>query len=277
MPPNAGSGLDRLGAAPRATIPGENSFCGPGKPLPFPAGEFTLLTTHRNAYYASLPRLCFVDISRKLPMAQNYVYRPLSAGRTTRVLDLQPDGNLHSSLRCTLKEISLDALSEPPTDEDSRTSSSRRKGQISHETLQMPDQNRYKALSYVWGAKTGTQPLLCDDKVIFITPNCEKALRHLRHATKLITLWVDAVCINQNDLAERAQQVPIMAEIYRYAQEVVIWLGEGNKRTARCFSRMKIVNLPEKLWSLRHNLPSPFCRMLFRFLSMCISLFQFRI
>jgi hypothetical protein len=41
------------------------------------------------------------------------------------------------------------------------------------------------------------------------------------------------VCINQDDLVERAQQVPLMGDVYGFAEEVVIWLGE-----AHCFSRI---------------------------------------
>ncbi|EKG16420.1 hypothetical protein MPH_06389 [Macrophomina phaseolina MS6] len=40
-------------------------------------------------------------------------------------------------------------------------------------------------------------------------------------------LWVDAICINQDDLEERAAQVKIMSRIYDKALEVLVWLGEG--------------------------------------------------
>jgi hypothetical protein len=98
---------------------------------------------------------------------QKYSYRPLSSPRSTRVLLLQPDANRSAALHCSFKEMSMDATGEA--------------------------KQRYNALSYVWGAKTGTRPLLCDGKTILITPNCESALRHLRHAKKLVALWVDAV------------------------------------------------------------------------------------
>jgi hypothetical protein len=39
-------------------------------------------------------------------------------------------------------------------------------------------------------------------------------------------MWIDAVCINQNDLEERGDQVQIMALIYAYAAKVTVWLGE---------------------------------------------------
>jgi Heterokaryon incompatibility protein (HET) len=40
-----------------------------------------------------------------------------------------------------------------------------------------------------------------------------------------VPLWIDAVCINQADLAEKSQQVAIMGEIYGDAKDVIVWLG----------------------------------------------------
>ena len=40
------------------------------------------------------------------------------------------------------------------------------------------------------------------------------------------TLWIDAICISQNDTNEKNRQVALMTEIYRNASEVVIWLGK---------------------------------------------------
>ncbi|KAK8024549.1 hypothetical protein PG993_012615 [Apiospora rasikravindrae] len=67
--------------------------------------------------------------------------------------------------------------------------------------------NRYTALSYG------------------ITSNLATALRDIRHASESRTLWVDAVCINQGDLTERARQVRIIGEIYATAGSTIIYLG----------------------------------------------------
>ncbi|RYC55652.1 hypothetical protein CHU98_g10557 [Xylaria longipes] len=58
--------------------------------------------------------------------------------------------------------------------------------------------------------------------------NVETGLRRLRQEDKTIRIWIDAICINQIDFEERAQQVSIMSLIYSYATTVHIWLGEGN-------------------------------------------------
>lgn len=66
-----------------------------------------------------------------------------------------------------------------------------------------------------------------------IRPNLRNALRRLRSSTTTCTLWADAVCINQVDMHERSQQVPLMRNIYKRATRVVIWLGEyAGARTA---------------------------------------------
>lgn len=62
------------------------------------------------------------------------------------------------------------------------------------------------------------QPLL-------IPPNLYDALEALRLASAPRHLWIDYICINQNDLVEKATQIPLMADIYRTAQQVLVWLG----------------------------------------------------
>jgi hypothetical protein len=72
----------------------------------------------------------------------------LSSPRSIRLLALLPSQNFNAALEATLTESDL-------------------------------DNSDYEALSYVWGARVGTEPFTCDDKVLLITPNCESALRHL--------------------------------------------------------------------------------------------------
>lgn len=48
-------------------------------------------------------------------------------------------------------------------------------------------------------------------------------------------LWVDAVCINQDDLLERSAQVPCMPQIYRSARRVLTWLGSGAESSELAF------------------------------------------
>jgi len=51
------------------------------------------------------------------------------------------------------------------------------------------------------------------------------ALRHVRHEHKQVTIWADALCINQGDTEEKNWQIPLMRQIYSNATTVHAWLG----------------------------------------------------
>ena len=82
----------------------------------------------------------------------------------------------------------------------------------------------YEALSYEWGSPLFTKSLQVDGANLRIGENLHEALVHIRLARDCI-LWIDAVCINQNDLAERQYQVGLMDSIYHRAERVLVWLG----------------------------------------------------
>ncbi|OCL04187.1 hypothetical protein AOQ84DRAFT_276132, partial [Glonium stellatum] len=87
----------------------------------------------------------------------------------------------------------------------------------------------YEALSYVWGGDR-TVPIYCNDREILATPNLVSALSSLRQKMPKYprfcrTLWVDAICIDQDNLVERGHQVQLVKDIYWHARRVLIWLG----------------------------------------------------
>lgn len=73
-----------------------------------------------------------------------------------------------------------------------------------------------------------------DGSTIPIAQNLCVALRHFRHQKECRRLWVDALCINQEDDNERSSQVPLMGGIYRRANRVIAWIGpeENNSSEA---------------------------------------------
>ena len=83
----------------------------------------------------------------------------------------------------------------------------------------------FEALSYVWGQARAVHPVLCDGGAVSITQNLDDALRSLRLPTQARRLWVDAVCIDQQNLDERSRQVRYMRLIYSRATRVIVWLG----------------------------------------------------
>jgi len=90
----------------------------------------------------------------------------------------------------------------------------------------------YEALSYVWGDSSMREPIglrNLDSESIqtySVTSNCLAALRRLRYEDRPRTMWIDALCIDQSDVAERSYQITLMSEIYSKAAQVVVYLGE---------------------------------------------------
>ncbi|KAG8160863.1 hypothetical protein KVR01_009127 [Diaporthe batatas] len=129
------------------------------------------------------------------------IYAPLhSDGRKFRLLVLEPSPDRQAPIRCQLKQSSFDNA--------------------------IPE---YKALSYTWGDPLVTTPISVNDAEIQITVNLEAALRHIRNASDAITIWVDALCINQTDVAEKNHQVEMMRDIYSGAELVIAWLGSASE------------------------------------------------
>jgi len=90
-------------------------------------------------------------------------------------------------------------------------------GQQSHQT--------YDALSYTWGHSPRSKAIWCNDRRLFVTQTLLEALQHFRHPTKDIVLWIDQICICQDRLQERTQQVQMMGKIFQGAKKVSVWLG----------------------------------------------------
>jgi hypothetical protein len=88
----------------------------------------------------------------------------------------------------------------------------------------------YEALSYTWATEDGdaslSSEIYCADRQIAITQNCAAALRRLRRPEQERTVWVDAVCIDQETTAERNHQVELMGTIYSKATRVLVYPGE---------------------------------------------------
>ncbi|PVH71655.1 heterokaryon incompatibility, partial [Cadophora sp. DSE1049] len=86
----------------------------------------------------------------------------------------------------------------------------------------------YETLSYCWGPEGTYRCIDIDGHSVPIRRNLWWALYHLRYRVRGMkrTLWIDALCINQNDISERNAQVSIMGSIYASASGVLIWAGE---------------------------------------------------
>ncbi|KAK4973391.1 hypothetical protein LTR42_005376 [Elasticomyces elasticus] len=103
-------------------------------------------------------------------------------------------------------------------------------------TAASPDCPSYRAVSYAWGARTSTTPICISSQGNALqretthecrlhSQNLFDLLNQLRSEQSDCWLWIDALCINQDDNGERSQQVKLMGEIFRAANTVLIWLG----------------------------------------------------
>ncbi|KAH7015828.1 heterokaryon incompatibility protein-domain-containing protein [Ilyonectria destructans] len=87
----------------------------------------------------------------------------------------------------------------------------------------------YEALSYTWGTKPAKKTITINGEPFLVRNNLYNALQHLQ-LKEPRTLWVDAICINQDDMPERNWQVSLMAFIYTRAERVLAWLGPSPRR-----------------------------------------------
>jgi hypothetical protein len=74
------------------------------------------------------------------------------------------------------------------------------------------------------------------------------ALKHLRRQEDVRILWIDAICINQDDLEERSKEVARMGDIYRNARRVVVWLGEESEDSNWAISTLKRIGKDLDFW-----------------------------
>ncbi|KAF4636126.1 hypothetical protein G7Y89_g1963 [Cudoniella acicularis] len=102
---------------------------------------------------------------------------------------------------------------------------------------------RYQALSYTWGNAAATHPILMNGKTFLVSNTLASALKRLRfpkvsedivsenqdtvHQFRI--LWIDAICIDQQNVSEKNVQVQKMKQIYQLASSVVIWLGDDHE------------------------------------------------
>jgi len=92
-------------------------------------------------------------------------------------------------------------------------------------THRLDTQPVYEALSYAWGDDRKAYPIICNGQRLYVTKSLFLALCQLRRNGQAARLWVDALCINQADNAEKSVQVRMMRAIYEGAQHVLVWLG----------------------------------------------------
>ena len=109
-------------------------------------------------------------------------------------------------------------------------------------TVDLDQHPNFFALSYVCGASpTGDHLVDCKGVSIAVPENCYNALKHLFFKLGSLTIWVDAICIHQQDDMEKARQIAFMGYIFSCASKVYVWLGKGDDDAERAMEQLKHV------------------------------------
>ncbi|KAI0454411.1 heterokaryon incompatibility protein-domain-containing protein [Xylaria acuta] len=139
-------------------------------------------------------------IPRASETAKPHVYRPLPQGHA-RFLRRVPQSNQD--------ELIFDFISLPVSDTEC--------------------DEKYAAISYCWGVLPANQALvLADGSTIPITAKVIYILQEIIYRARCNVIWLDAICINQQDSIEKSGQISLMTNIYHSAESVEIWLDAGH-------------------------------------------------
>lgn len=163
-------------------------------------------------------------------MSDEYSYQscPLEKSNHIRILTVR-QGYPGDSIECTLMPRPLTTPDfEPPNDQVSR----------------------YEALSYHWGSGEASFKIKIYTEgfpgTFRVRPNLHAALNQLRLPDRPRRLWIDAICINQDDSDEKNAQVSLMAAVYSRAESVCVWLGEASPDSNLALNFIsRIVNLDD--------------------------------
>ena len=92
----------------------------------------------------------------------------------------------------------------------------------------------YIALSYAWGEDVHYEHINLNENLLSVGRNLWQFLHQMRLSGRYNTYWIDAICIDQNNIKERNHQVQMMRQIYSNADSVYIWLGEEDDTSDTC-------------------------------------------
>lgn len=100
------------------------------------------------------------------------------------------------------------------------------------------------AVSYTWADDDGDDRKLAQifihNKTFRVTKNCDTVLRRLREWSANVYVWIDAVCIDQDNDMERGHQVKLMPQIYHQARKVFVYVGEHDDESHKAIMDLNI-------------------------------------
>ncbi|KNG44180.1 hypothetical protein TW65_08999 [Stemphylium lycopersici] len=97
----------------------------------------------------------------------------------------------------------------------------------------LDDRPQFETISYTWGDSGDSVSITIDGVELTIPHNLQTALKYIRSQDDALTLWADAVCIDQSNDEEKAEQVAMMGDIFQACSSMYLWLGEPGKSLER--------------------------------------------
>ncbi|KAH7396065.1 heterokaryon incompatibility protein-domain-containing protein [Cadophora sp. MPI-SDFR-AT-0126] len=138
-----------------------------------------------------------------MPAFPHFQYQPLESSHHIRLVTLEQGPDISAPIRCSIAHHKLGSV-------------------------------RYEALSYEWGLPATSDPeISIDGHPLRVRRNLRDALLYIRAQDRDRYLWVDALCIDQENGRERNHQVSIMGRIFNQAYQVVVWLGLATNSSER--------------------------------------------
>jgi hypothetical protein len=177
-------------------------------------------------------RLFKCDACLKERTASQPLYHQLPSGDWLRLIIIEP-GSFDESIKCQLKCASRSEV-----------------------------ESQYEALSYSWHdndlarltpeEKRLYEPwnISCNGVQVSIQQNLWRAIQRLRYLDRPRAVWADALCIDQSNDLEKAQQVQVMSLIYSGANRTLIWMGESQQDNVD--SSLDLVCRIINRWDNRH-------------------------
>jgi hypothetical protein len=134
------------------------------------------------------------EVAKRNASATLYEYEPLTNSRQIRLLKIlrRKPG---CGLQCELVHVNLE------------------------------DWPSFEAISYTWRGQSSTESIIVDGKRLLVTPGVLEIAKYLESFYDARYIWVDGVCIDQQNLDEKNIQVPLMKDIYLRSFRVILWLG----------------------------------------------------
>lgn len=156
---------------------------------------------------------------RKGNFPQDFASQNNKMSLSTSASNHQPRTFIHSPLDLSQRSIRLLRI------RSSRSSQGHIRCIKWHTTVERD----YTCLSYVWGPSDEGYPVLLNEKLHLVRKNLFTFLQHAEEKN-FGWLWIDALCIDQANDAERTHQVQRMGALFAQADRVISWLGDIPRR-----------------------------------------------